>query len=548
MAKILLVEDDTNLSEIYQARMEAEGYTVVAAPDGETALAIAAKEKPDLVISDVMMPKISGFEMLDILRNTQGLKNTKVIMLTALGQADDRTRAESLGADKYLVKSQVTLEDIVSAAHELLNEGNELPTPAELAAPAMTPPPAVPSATNDNSTDDNDATATPMPPAQAAPTGPLSATTPAVMPVVEAPVSPPEPTTGLSQAAQPELASDIPVIPPPAATDVSTAPPDSAAVSPVISTDSDQDSDQDDVPDYTTAPVREPIVAPTPAALGSSGTDAQLPATDTPTLAPSPSDASVEETSAPVPTPALETSEEASPETSAPSSLAEPVTSETVAPNFNANEAETTTPAASVASELTPAETYGTSTTPTNTVIPPVNAIAQPMDENVVADAIDKLLAKAPAEPSASAPTAPVPDLATPSPISVAPTTDESPEPSAVAPEASTPETEAETSSDSDDDRHRPRVIEPLTHTEQPSLQDLLAKEEAQSASDSVEPPAETEQAETPSATTSVASTAPVSDEEAEAAALLAKAQANNTGQTKAAPANDGFDPHSMTL
>ena len=92
--------------------MAAEGYQIVSAHDGEEALALAAKEKPDLIIADVMMPKISGFEMLDILRNTDGLKATRVIMLTALGQAEDKTRAEGLGADRYLVKSQVTLEDM----------------------------------------------------------------------------------------------------------------------------------------------------------------------------------------------------------------------------------------------------------------------------------------------------------------------------------------------------------------------------------------------------------------------------------------------------
>lgn len=164
MAKILLVEDDTNLSEIYQARMEAEGYTVVSAADGEAALAVAAKEKPDLIISDVMMPKISGFEMLDILRNTAGLKETPVIMLTALGQADDKTRADSLGADRYLVKSQVTLEDIVNAAHALLEDGRdagdetgaETNAPAESAAPAA---PAAPAATNDAPATDNAAPA-----------------------------------------------------------------------------------------------------------------------------------------------------------------------------------------------------------------------------------------------------------------------------------------------------------------------------------------------------------------------------------------------------
>jgi CheY-like chemotaxis protein len=122
MSKILLVEDDNNLREIYEARLQAEGYTIASAHDGEEALVIAKEQKPDLIISDVMMPKISGFEMLDILRNTDGLKDVKVIMLTALGQSEDQKRADLLGADHYLVKSQVTLEDIVKVAQDLLNK------------------------------------------------------------------------------------------------------------------------------------------------------------------------------------------------------------------------------------------------------------------------------------------------------------------------------------------------------------------------------------------------------------------------------------------
>ena len=117
-SKIMLVEDDTNLSEIYQARLEAEGYTVTSAKDGEEALALAVKEHPDLIICDVMMPKISGFDMLDILRSTEGIQNTKVIMMTALGQTEDKARADKLGADRYLVKSQVTLEDVIKTVHE----------------------------------------------------------------------------------------------------------------------------------------------------------------------------------------------------------------------------------------------------------------------------------------------------------------------------------------------------------------------------------------------------------------------------------------------
>jgi CheY-like chemotaxis protein len=120
MSKIMLVEDDNNLREIYEARLLAEGYEIVSAHDGEEALALAVKEKPDLIISDVMMPKISGFDMLDILRSTPETKDTKVIMMTALSQAEDKDRADKLGADRYLVKSQVTLEDVAKIAREVL--------------------------------------------------------------------------------------------------------------------------------------------------------------------------------------------------------------------------------------------------------------------------------------------------------------------------------------------------------------------------------------------------------------------------------------------
>ena len=124
MPKVMLVEDDNNLREIYDARLAAEGYTIVSAHDGEEALALAIKERPDLIISDVMMPKISGFDMLDILRSTPETKNVKVIVMTALSQDEDRRRGEELGADKYVVKSQVTLEDIVSMVREVLGGTN----------------------------------------------------------------------------------------------------------------------------------------------------------------------------------------------------------------------------------------------------------------------------------------------------------------------------------------------------------------------------------------------------------------------------------------
>ena len=127
MTKILLVEDDQSLREIYGIRLTAEGYEIASAGDGEAALALAVKERPDLIISDVMMPKISGFDMLDILRSTPETANIKVIMMTALSADDQKARGESLGADRFLVKSQVGIEDVVNAVHEVLNDTNGAP-------------------------------------------------------------------------------------------------------------------------------------------------------------------------------------------------------------------------------------------------------------------------------------------------------------------------------------------------------------------------------------------------------------------------------------
>jgi len=120
MTKVLLVEDDVALRDIYSARFIAENYDVVTASDGEMALTQAVKEKPELIVLDVMMPKISGFDVLDILRATPETKDTKVIMMTALSQAADVDKGKSLGADEYLVKSEVTLTDVINKAKEVL--------------------------------------------------------------------------------------------------------------------------------------------------------------------------------------------------------------------------------------------------------------------------------------------------------------------------------------------------------------------------------------------------------------------------------------------
>lgn len=111
--KILLVEDDDSLATVYQTRLQAEGFDTRRVPNGEEALASALDYKPDMILLDVMMPKVSGFDVLDILRNTPETANIKIIMLTALSQDTDKKRAEDLGVDDYLVKSQVVIADVV---------------------------------------------------------------------------------------------------------------------------------------------------------------------------------------------------------------------------------------------------------------------------------------------------------------------------------------------------------------------------------------------------------------------------------------------------
>ncbi|HXH04922.1 MAG TPA: response regulator, partial [Candidatus Nitrosotenuis sp.] len=192
MIKIMLVEDDKSLREIYGVRLLAEGYDIVSAGDGEEALAMAIKERPQLILSDVMMPKISGFDMLDILRSTTETKNIRVIMMTALSSEEQRLRGEQLGADRYLVKSQVGIEDVVRVVHEVLGD-----TQPAAAAPAPQPTPAAAPPQPQPEVRAQPPVFNPVPAAPVAPTAPAlqpQPTTPQA-----APTPPPVPSSPLQQ-------------------------------------------------------------------------------------------------------------------------------------------------------------------------------------------------------------------------------------------------------------------------------------------------------------------------------------------------------------
>jgi len=111
--RILLVEDDDSLANVYITRLQGEGFDVRRVANGEDALSSALSYHPDLVLLDVMMPILSGFDVLDILRNTPQTANLKIIMLTALSQESDQERAKALKVDDYLIKSQVVISDVI---------------------------------------------------------------------------------------------------------------------------------------------------------------------------------------------------------------------------------------------------------------------------------------------------------------------------------------------------------------------------------------------------------------------------------------------------
>lgn len=120
--RILLVEDDDALASVYVTRLQAEGFDVRRVANGEDALAAALSYHPGIVLLDVMMPKVSGFDVLDILRNTPETANLKIVMLTALSQESDKKRAYALGVDDYLVKSQVVIADVIERIRHHLGE------------------------------------------------------------------------------------------------------------------------------------------------------------------------------------------------------------------------------------------------------------------------------------------------------------------------------------------------------------------------------------------------------------------------------------------
>ena len=119
---ILLVDDDLTLREMYEDRLRMEGFTIVQASNGEEALTKAKDVKPNIILLDIMMPEINGFDVLRDLKADPELQDIPVIILTALIQEVDRVQGNKLGAADYIVKSETMPGEVINKIRNVMTK------------------------------------------------------------------------------------------------------------------------------------------------------------------------------------------------------------------------------------------------------------------------------------------------------------------------------------------------------------------------------------------------------------------------------------------
>ena len=118
---VLIVEDDVFLAQIYQKKFDMEGFKVTMADNGEKGWMEAKKKKPDIVLLDILLPKIDGFAVLDKMKADPETANIPVILLTNLGQKEDVEKGLERGAQDYLIKAHFKPSEVVAKVRKLLN-------------------------------------------------------------------------------------------------------------------------------------------------------------------------------------------------------------------------------------------------------------------------------------------------------------------------------------------------------------------------------------------------------------------------------------------
>ncbi len=122
MKKVLIIEDDPFLSEMYAAKFAESGFEAEVASDGGQGLTKVAEFKPDLVLLDIVLPKMDGFEILKKIKENDELKGIPVILLTNLGQKNEVEKGLSLGAEEYIIKAHFTPTAVVAKVKDVLNK------------------------------------------------------------------------------------------------------------------------------------------------------------------------------------------------------------------------------------------------------------------------------------------------------------------------------------------------------------------------------------------------------------------------------------------
>ncbi len=201
-SRVIMVDDDKMLVDMYKERLELAGYNIVVSRNGEEGLAKVRMEKPDIVLLDIMMPKINGYEALASLKSDPQTKDIPVIMLSALMRDFNREKAVEAGADDYLIKSEAMPSDVITKIEQVLQKYGKGATPPpggqppNIPAPSATPPAPIP---------ETPPTPTPPPPPQPPISPAPQETPPVVNPELQPikPVMPPAPNPEPSPAVTP---------------------------------------------------------------------------------------------------------------------------------------------------------------------------------------------------------------------------------------------------------------------------------------------------------------------------------------------------------
>ncbi|MCK5466213.1 response regulator [Candidatus Parcubacteria bacterium] len=121
-ASVLIIEDDSYISDMYRIKLESEDFEVATAKDGIVGIKMLEKQKPDIVLLDVVMPKIDGFSILKTIKRNLELKKIPIVLLTNLSQKENVEKGFELGADSYIIKAHFTPSEVVEKIKEILEK------------------------------------------------------------------------------------------------------------------------------------------------------------------------------------------------------------------------------------------------------------------------------------------------------------------------------------------------------------------------------------------------------------------------------------------